>query len=77
MNLKTGQSVDENTLPWSLYCTLLLYGPKFVGAAQARAASMAAEALLTIPKENLGGAGLAWGICPPSIHSSSDHCGTV
>ncbi len=26
MNLKTGQSLDDNILPWSLYSTLLLYG---------------------------------------------------
>jgi hypothetical protein len=25
VNLKTGQSVDDNILPWSLYSTLLLY----------------------------------------------------
>jgi hypothetical protein len=26
VNLKTGQSVDEDILLWSLYSTLLLYG---------------------------------------------------
>jgi hypothetical protein len=28
VNLKTGQSVDDNILPWSLYSTLLLYGAR-------------------------------------------------
>ncbi len=27
VNLKSGLSVDDNTLPWSLYSTLLLYAP--------------------------------------------------